>query len=130
MDKVRKLAEKGWTDKEMADFFGVTKQTWDNWKKANPDFFASLVDWKAGADERVERSLYERAVGYEHEDTYFANFQGSIITQTYTKHYPPDTRACQYWLNNRQRDKWRNYAPVENTDDELKPKITEREFVD
>ena len=36
------LAKLGLTDAQMAKVFGVTEQTFNNWKKANPDFFASL----------------------------------------------------------------------------------------
>lgn len=52
----------------MSDFFGVTEQTWNNWKTSHPDFFESIRDWKREADEKVERSLFERAKGYTHPE--------------------------------------------------------------
>jgi hypothetical protein len=107
-EQVSKLALKGWTDSEMADFFEVTEQTWNNWKKKDPAFFESLKDWKAEFDERIERSLAERALGYSHpEDKIFNNNGRKLVVPT-IKHYPPDTTACIFWLKNRQPDEWRD----------------------
>jgi len=39
----------------------------------------------------------------------------------YTEHYPPDTTALVFWLNNRQRARWRDKPEPEATvlDDRL-----------
>lgn len=109
LNQVKILAEKGFTDAEMSSFFGVTEQTWNNWKKAHPSFFESLKTWKEVADQKVEHSLFERATGYSHEDTKFATFEGKITdAQPFTKHYPPDTTACIFWLKNRKQAEWRD----------------------
>ena len=111
--KVRKLAVAGWTDAQMADFFGVTEQTWNNWKTAHPEFFESIKDWRLEADNRVERSLYERATGYTCPETKTASHEGKITDQvTVEKHYPPETTAAIFWLKNRQPDKWRDKKEV------------------
>lgn len=107
------LAKAGWTDAQMAKFFGVTEQTWNNWKKSSPEFFGSLKDWKAEADHAVERSLYERATGYSHPDVHVSNFQGEVTLTQLTKHYPPDTTAAIFWLKNRKPDDWRDKHEVE-----------------
>lgn len=106
--QVEKLAKAGWTDRQMADFFDVTEQTWNNWKKQHEAFFESLKDWKAEADYKVERSLYERATGYEHPDVHINNYQGAITITDIVKHYPPDTTACIFWLKNRAPNEWRD----------------------
>ena len=38
---------------------------------------------------------------------------GTILTEEYTKHYAPDTAACKWWLNNRQKDKWQDKQEIE-----------------
>jgi len=102
------LAAKGFTDKEMAEVLNITEQTFNNWKKAHPKFFESLKRAKVIRDSRVERSLYERACGYEHpEDKIFCN-NGKIVTQETTKHYPPDPTSMIFWLKNTQPKKWRD----------------------
>lgn len=113
--QARILAEKGLTDKEIAKVFGVKEQTINNWKKKFPHFFESLKAGKEIADSKVVQALYERACGYEREDTYFATHKGRIISKTYIKHYPPDTTACIFWLKNRQPDKWRDKQQHEHS---------------
>ena len=100
--QIKFLAEKGFTDKEMANAVGVTEQTINNWKKQQPKFFESLKDWKKEADRNVERSLYERACGYEHPEDKIFNANGEPLVVPTTKHYPPDTSAMIFWLKNRK----------------------------
>jgi len=115
-DILLKLAAKGFTDAQMADVIGVTEQTINNWKIAHPQFFESLKEWKIKADEEVERSLYEKAIGYSHSDTKFATHEGQITDSVeYTKHYAPDTTAAIFWLKNRQPDKWRDKTETEHS---------------
>jgi len=104
-----KLCLLGATDKELADFFDTSEQTINAWKKQFPEFLESLKRGKESADAMVASKLFNRAIGYEHEDTQFASFQGQITDQqTYTKHYAPDTTACIFWLKNRQPTRWRD----------------------
>lgn len=124
-DQLKKLAQKGWTDAEMADFFGVTEQSFNNYKKAHPEFFESLKDWKAEADQKVEKSLFERATGYQHPDTKFFMYEGAVISEETIKHYPPDTTAAIFWLKNRKPEQWREKQPDE-TDAITKIEIVRR----
>lgn len=119
MDQVEKLAKAGWTDAQMAEFFGVTPRTWENWKQASPEFFQSLKDWKAEADHKVERSLLERALGYTHPEEKIFQNQGEIIRAETLKHYPPDTTAAIFWLKNRKPAEWRDKQEVEHSGDAL-----------
>ena len=107
--QVEALAARGWTDVDMASFFKVDESTWTRWKQKNPQFCTALKDWKIEADNRVERSLYERACGYSHpEDKIFkpAGEEPTIVATT--KHYAPDSTACIFWLKNRKKNEWRD----------------------
>jgi transcriptional regulator with XRE-family HTH domain len=95
------------TDAELAELFSVTEQTINNWKKKHPEFFESIKGGKATPNAQVERKLYERAVGYSHPETKVFCFKGEIVTEEVTAHYPPETNACRYWLNNRDPERWR-----------------------
>ena len=108
LGKVRKLAEVGCTDEQIADFFGICRDTLSEYKKKYPEFSDTIKAGKKISDEKVERSLFERACGYEHpEDKIFCN-DGQIIVEPTTKHYPPDTVACIFWLKNRKPNEWRD----------------------
>ncbi len=110
--QIKILAEKGFTDSEMADVVGVTEQTFNNWKKQKPTFFESLKDWKLKADSKVERSLYERACGYEHSEDKIFNANGKPLIVPTTKRYAPDPTSMIFWLKNRQPDKYREKQEV------------------
>jgi hypothetical protein len=103
-----KLALLGATDKQMADFWGVTEQTVNNWKNEHPGFFESLKRGKLDADANVAKSLYHRALGYSHPEMKVFQFEGQIIEHEVIKHYPPDTGAAMAWLKNRQPKTWRD----------------------
>lgn len=119
IDQSYRLSLLGATDKDMADFFGVSEQTVNAWKKKQPEFLESIKRGKAEADSRVAQSLYRRAIGYEHDDVEIkvvaiGDNQGSEVQQIpVVKHYPPDTTACIFWLKNRQKEKWRDKQEVE-----------------
>ncbi len=105
-----KLCALGATDPELAEFFDVSPSTIDKWKARYPAFLQALKTGKANSDERVERSLYQRAMGYSHpEDKIFfpAGAAEPVVVPT-IKHYPPDTTAAIFWLKNRRPEVWRD----------------------
>src|SRR6516162_841692 len=62
----RKCCGRGMTDIEVADMLGIGLATLYRWKAEHPAFSRVFKLGKAGADDRVERSLYSRAVGYDY----------------------------------------------------------------
>lgn len=90
----------GATDQELADSLGVDVTTIYRWRHKYPEFCQS-AEVKAKADERVVRSLYARATGYEHDDVDIRLVEGQIVKTVTRKHYPPDTSAAFIWLKNR-----------------------------
>lgn len=131
-EQAYRLCLLGATDAEIAEFFGVSEQTVNNWKKAHPAFLESLKEGKRIADGRVAESLFRRALGYSHPEDKIFN-QGPekepLIVPT-TKHYPPDTTAAIFWLKNRQPQKWRDKPEGEQGDDEPAPTKIEVAVVD
>ena len=115
--KVKKALEllyrKGCTDVEVATAIGVDESTLHNWHKRSPAFFQSIKDWKAVADEEIERSLRERALGYSHPEDKIFNDNGSPLVVPTIKHYPPDPTSMIFWLKNRQPAKWRDKQDIE-----------------
>lgn len=103
-----KLCKLGATDAELADFFEVSITTVKNWQRAHPDFLAALKSGKEEADNRVERSLYHRAVGYEHDAVKIFQVNGKPLIVPYRERVAPDTTAAIFWLKNRKTDEWRD----------------------
>ena len=116
------------TDKQVAEIIRVKEQTVNNWKKKYPEFFESMKDWKAQADEKVEMALYERSVGYEHPETKFQydkdrGRDGEWVSIETVKHYPPDTQAASLWLRNRKPKVWRDTKGMEHTGKDGEPLV-------
>jgi hypothetical protein len=115
VEQARAQCEEGATDQELADFFGVSVRTLYRWKNTYPEFCQALKASKAPADERVERSLFERATGYERDEVDIRVIDGQIVQTTVRKFYPPDTTAAIFWLKNRRPEQWRDKTDVEAT---------------
>lgn len=105
----------GATDKELAEFFGTSEQTINAWKKKQPKFLEALKTGKGSQDAQVEQRLFRRAMGYEHPEVHVSTHEGKVKLTTLTKHYPPDTVACIFWLKNRQPVRWRETKAIELT---------------
>lgn len=114
-DGAKKLALLGATDAEMADFFGVDVRTLYRWKNAHEEFCQALKVGKEIADERVERSLFHRAIGYEQEAVKIFMPSGAEkpVYAKYVERIAPDTTAAIFWLKNRRPSEWRDKSEVE-----------------
>lgn len=108
------LCAKGFTDQELAEFYKVNRSTIHRWK-ADKQFLQHQKSGKELSDNKVVRSLYERACGYSHQAVKMFVHEGKVITKDYTEHYPPDTTAAIFWLKNRQPDDWRDRHEMKNT---------------
>lgn len=111
------LARLGATDMELADFFEVEVRTIYRWKHDHPAFCQSLKAGKEEADERVERSLYQKAIGYEQDEVKIFMPAGAEapVYAPYRAKIAPDTTAAIFWLKNRRSQEWRDKQDVEHT---------------
>tara|TARA_R110000822_G_C15322095_1_gene493809 strand:+ start:1864 stop:2382 length:519 start_codon:yes stop_codon:yes gene_type:complete len=107
------MAELGATDMDLARAFDVDISTIYAWKAKDRDFSDALKVGKATADDKVERALYQKAVGYSLPLTKVFCHEGVISTHQMVEHFPPDTTACIFWLKNRRSDEWREKREVE-----------------
>jgi hypothetical protein len=106
----QKLAHLGATDRDLADAFGVSIRTISIWQAKHPEFMQALKVGKSEADDRVERSLYQRAVGYSYDAVKIFMPTGAKkpVIVPYLEHVPPDVTAGIFWSKNRRPDRWRD----------------------
>ena len=110
------LTKLGAIDKDLALFFGVAVTTINTWKEKYSEFLLSIKTGKEDADNAVKQSLFKRANGYSHPEDKIFNNNGEPLVVPTTKHYPPDSTACIFWLTNRDSDNWkRNIEPNQDT---------------
>ena len=115
-EQAAKLCELGATDEDLADFFHVAIRTIGNWKTSHPDFLDALKSGKEMADARVERSLYQRAVGYTYDTEKIFQNRGEVVRAETRTHMPPDVSAQIFWLKNRKPADWRDKQEIEVLD--------------
>jgi hypothetical protein len=114
----------------------VTLSTLHLWKIKHPEFSDALKLGKAPANDRVVKSLYDRAMGYSCMETDIRVVEGKIIQTEVLKHYPPDTTAMIFLLKNRMPAEFKDKRETEisgnlnltdMTDDELERAIAAKE---
>ncbi|MBR3687239.1 MAG: helix-turn-helix domain-containing protein [Clostridia bacterium] len=121
LERVRRLAEEGLSDEEIAIASGIEISTFRLWKRMHPDFAEALGLGRENADYDIVRALYKKATGYNVavDKTYklkrveFDPETGKKIreyeelaTGVDTAHVPADLRAEIFWLKNRQPERW------------------------
>ena len=113
----KKACEVGSTDEEIADLFDVSVRTLYRWKNDYPEFCQALKAGKELADARVERSLYQRAVGYRAEAVkiFMPAGREEPVYAPYVENVAPDTTAAIFWLKNRRPEEWRDRQQHEIT---------------
>ena len=102
----RKFCMLGATNEDLADCFEVSRSTIDGWIAAIPEFAEGVRQGRAEADVAVVEKLYARAMGYSYETKKVLFCRGEPVTVPHTVHYPPDIRACIFWLRNRRPQYW------------------------
>ncbi len=115
----REMCELGATDFDLAQAFEVTTVTIWRWQARHPEFCNALRQGKETADARVERALYQRAVGYTFHDEKLFCFEGTVTRADILTHVPPDVGAAKHWLANRKSKQWREQLDVNHGGDAI-----------
>lgn len=103
------------TDEILAELFEVSVSTIEMWKRTHAPFSRAIKEGKEWPNKQVERSLFERATGYDHPETKVMVVGGDIEQVDITKHHPPDTAAAFIWLKNRDPARWRDKHEVDHS---------------
>lgn len=135
VNRILKLAKEGKTTEEIAECVGISDRIIYIWMGKHEGFAEALKESREMADEIVEASLFQRAVGYSHKETkvFFHQESATPVEHTITKNYPPDTSAAIMWLTNRDPDRWADKKKITHegtietiSDEELDRKIAEK----
>lgn len=98
----------GLTEEELAQRFGIAHLTLIEWKQKYPSFAKAIKDGGEEADAAVARSLYERAKGYDYNESTIRTDKNGVTRTVSKKSLPADIRAAEIWLRNRThaRKRW------------------------
>lgn len=119
--KIAGWAQDGLTDKQIAEKIGVSYSTFRTWRSKSPELETALQNGKDVADRKVERSLFERAIGYTYTEKKITESKSirAAKTEIWEKHMPGDTTAMIYWLKNRKPEVWRERRDPEELNGDL-----------
>ncbi len=113
LPRVEAICKLGATEAELGAALGVHRRTIIEWAQKYPEFEKAMRAGKDSADNRVERSLYNRAVGYTFEsEKIFCTKEGDVVRAPIMEHVPPDVTAQCFWLKNRKPRDWAGLDPT------------------
>lgn len=121
LEYIRRLAEEGLTDEEIATRSSLELSVYRRYKRCYPEFAEAIALGRASADYAVVRSLYKKATGYnvtlnktyklkrvdyDPETGKKIREYEELATGVDETHVPADLRAETFWLRNRQSERW------------------------
>lgn len=118
---IRRYAEDGLCDAEIAKKTGISKNLFKKWKDQNPEIAHALYLGRQGSDFAVVEALYKKATGYTVSLNKTVKLKRSdfdpetgkkirdyeeLATATDQSYVPADIRAGLFWLKSRQPERW------------------------
>ena len=97
---------------EICKILGISTNTFYMWKNKNPDLNKGIIASRAVADDLVEISLLQNALGVSVKETKVFCVDGEIIEHTVDKHFAPSVSAQIFWLKNRRPEEWRERVEI------------------
>lgn len=93
--QAEKLCYLGATNRDLAEFFGVSERTIEEWQVRIESFAIASRVGKHHADEKIKASFYKLAKGYEYDEEYIDK-RGEKQTRRVV--VPPNAMAASKWL--------------------------------
>lgn len=112
------LAIQGKTIAEIAKEFGVARSTLNKWIAENRELAEAVNEGRDTADAKVEKSLFQRAIGYTVKEKKVIQTvdkdgkQKPAKVEITERVIPPDVTAQIFWLKNRKPSKYRDKQEV------------------
>ena len=140
LELIGTMVENGSTDKEIAKKIDIGYSTYRKYKAQDTDLKQVIAEGKDKKNQSVEQALYKCCVGYH----YYEEAPTKVKTQTLApdgktilenedvkvsnvkKYKGPDLAAQKYWLNNKEKAKWKE-DPHKVTNDKKLTKLKEKE---
>lgn len=105
--EIYEWCKEGVTNQELADRLGITVRNLDSLLSRSDELREWVEKSRERVDFRVEGSLYKQSIGYHEETTeVITHPDGTQSTKVTHKFYAPNIAATQFWLKNRQPDRW------------------------
>jgi hypothetical protein len=130
LSKITELYSNGFTDEELAKYFGIHVATIYEYAKKYPEFTEARKKGKMIVDNEVTNSLRKLCGGFVEVEETLDYIPGTGDSKTevkmvrkHKKYFPPNITAIIWWQSNRQKDRWKRFHS-DNIDIEV-PKVPE-----
>lgn len=118
LEEIKAWARDGLTSKDIAHNLGIAECTIIEYRKKHPELAEAVAHGRAYVDDVVVVNAYLRrvtgydAIEYKREYKITHDENGKEIRELVrvteqSRHIPPDPRAGEFWLTNRQPEKWK-----------------------
>lgn len=140
LDKIEQWVEHNNTDKEIAEKLGIAYSTFRKYKSTNVALKSRIATAKDKKNQEVEKALYKGCVGYYYEEEVATKIKEECLAEdgktiiskedvkvvSVKKYKAPDLNAQKYWLNNKEKAKWKD-DPHRVDNDKKLTKLKEKE---
>jgi len=128
---IETMVEQGATDKEIAAKIDIGYSTYRKYKAENAELKAIISQGKDKKNQSVEQAVYNNAIGYYYNEEIVTKiktgeFEEDVKISSIEKYKGPDLAAQKYWLNNKEKARWRD-DPNRVDNDKKLTKIKEKE---
>ncbi len=121
LEYIRRLAEEGYSDEDIAIRSGITCAQLRRWMKKHPKLRDAIDIGRHEADFSVVEAVYKKAVGYKVSTAKTHKLKRidydpdtgkklreyeELAVGVDEDHIAPDLRAGMFWLKNRQPERW------------------------
>ena len=118
---IESMVERDLTDKEIAEKVGVTYSTFKRFKAQNSELKAIIAQGKDKKNQTVEQSLFKCCNGYKYYEEVVTKVKTEtlaadgtvlvnedVVISNVKKYKGADLAAQKYWLNNKNKAKWKD----------------------
>ena len=105
LPKIREWIEQGITDYCIAENLGISRRSYEEYKKKYPELQEIYKRTEAKLVSVVVNALFKKACGFR-ERVQRMTKNGEIVE--YEEYFPPDTTAAIFFLTNRDPDHWKH----------------------
>lgn len=119
---IESMVEQNLTDKEIADKIGVTYSTFKRFKAQNSELKSIIAQGKDKKNQTVEQSLFKGCNGYKYYEEVVTKVKTEtmaadgvtilvsedVVISNVKKYKGPDLASQKYWLNNKNKAKWKD----------------------
>lgn len=141
LDEIEQWLEQNNTDKEIANKLGIAYSTFRKYKGISVALKGRYATVKDNKNQEVEKALYKGCIGYAYheeiankvKEEYLAEDGKTILSRetvkvvNVKKYKGPDLNAQKYWLNNKEKAKWKE-DPHKVANDKKLTNLKEKEI--